>query len=194
MATVQKQPIAATDSGLSLRTLDDMWRFAGMVIKSGLAPSAYKNPEQVCIGIQYGAEIGMSPMQSLQSIAVINGRATLWGDAIPGLVLGSGLVESLEETISGDGDKMVATCTAKRKGCSQPFTRTFSVADAKSAGLWDKAGPWRQYPKRMLSMRARSFCLRDGFADVLRGVAVREEVEDYSPRVEEKVYQGLPTE
>lgn len=190
-----KQPIAATDSGLSLRSLDDMWRFASMVIKSGLAPSAYKTPEQVCIGIQYGAEIGMSPMQSLQSIAVINGRATLWGDAIPGLVLGSGLVESLNETITGEGDKIVATCTAKRRGCEEPFVRTFSVQDAKSAGLWDKAGPWRQYPKRMLAMRARSFCLRDGFADVLRGVQVREEIEDYQSRIpEQKPYQGLPTE
>src|SRR5262249_49394 len=38
------------------------------------------------------------------------------------------------------------------------------------------------YPRRMLMMRARSWALRDGFADVLRGLSIREEVEDYDTR------------
>ena len=57
--------------------------------------------------------------------------------------------------------------------------RTFSQNDAEIAGLWSKAGPWKQYPKRMLQMRARAFCLRDLFPDVLKGLAVAEEVVDY---------------
>ena len=32
------------------------------------------------------AEIGLAPLQAMQSIAVINGRATLWGDALVALV------------------------------------------------------------------------------------------------------------
>src|SRR5690606_6210149 len=62
-----------------------------------------------------------------------------------------------------------------------PIKATFSVADAKKAGLWGKQGPWQQYPKRMLSMRARAFALRDGFADVLRGLGIAEEVQDHQP-------------
>ena len=54
----------------------------------------------------------------------------------------------------------------------------------KKAGLWGKAGPWSQYPKRMLQMRARSFALRDKFADALSGLLMAEEVQDYSTTVD----------
>lgn len=169
------------DSGLVLRTLDDAWRFAQAVIKSGMAPKGYTTESAVIIALQHGAEIGLKPMQALHSIAVINGRATVWGDAIPGLLWGSGLLEDLREEIAGTGDDMAAGCEMRRKGAETPILRTFSVRDAKAAGLWDKAGPWKQYPKRMLAMRARSWAARDGFADVLRGIHVREEVMDYTP-------------
>ncbi len=55
-----------------------------------------------------------------------------------------------------------------------------SKEDAKKAGLWGKAGPWSQYPKRMLQMRARSFALRDKFADALSGLIMAEEAQDYT--------------
>lgn len=181
IATVAKGVIERTDRGLQLRTLDDTWRFAQYIVKSGLAPSSFKTAEQVIVAIQYGAEVGFSPMQALQSIAVINGKPSMYGDAIPALILGSGLCDGTpKEWLEGEGDKMAAHCEAKRKDSDDPVKRSFSVDDAKKAGLWGKAGPWTQYPKRMLQMRARAFCLRDAFADVLRGMQVREEVEDYS--------------
>ena len=180
------------DRGLELRSLDDYYRFAGGVIASGLAPSSFKTVEAVMVAMQYGAEIGFSPMQSLQLLAVINGKPTLYGDALPALAWGSGLLEELDEFIEGTGDDMVATCAVKRRGVVTRIIRTFSVADARSAGLLDKAGPWKTYRSRMLAMRARAFAFRDGFADVLRGCAVREEVEDYPVKVEAAPY-SLPT-
>ena len=63
--------------------------------------------------------------------------------------------------------------------CSSDLvTATFSVADAKRAQLWGKQGPWTQYPQRMLAMRARSFCLRNLYADILRGMRSAEELAD----------------
>jgi hypothetical protein len=56
---------------------------------------------------------------------------------------------------------------------------TFSVADAKRAKLWGKSGPWTQYPKRMLAMRARGFAIRDAFPDAMRGMITAEEAQDY---------------
>jgi hypothetical protein len=61
--------------------------------------------------------------------------------------------------------------------------RTFSEADAKKAGLWGKSGPWAQYPARMLQMRARGWALRDAFPDALKGLGIREEVQDYQVKV-----------
>jgi hypothetical protein len=49
--------------------------------------------------------------------------------------------------------------------------------------LWTnpKKKPWFEHPKRMLQWRARAYAMRDGFADCLMGLAVREEIEDLTP-------------
>lgn len=176
---IAKRPIEMASGGLVLQDINDLWRFGQYVIASGMAPKGYAKPEQVVVAVQRGAEVGLKPLQALESIAVINGRATLWGDAIPALLDGSGLLEDSDEYLEGEGDRLTAVCRLKRRGRETPILRTFSVADAKAAGLWGKTGPWSQYPKRMLAMRARSWAARDGFADVLRGLRVREEVQDY---------------
>lgn len=157
------------------------WRIATAVCKAGMAPKGLDTAEKAMVAIMHGMEVGMTPMAALQSIAVVNGRPTIWGDGAIGLVRGSGKCEWIKERIDGEGDVAVAVCEVKRKGEADPIKATFSVADAKKANLWGKQGPWQQYPKRMLAMRARAFALRDAFADVLRGLGIAEEVQDFQP-------------
>ena len=159
---------------------EQAWRMAEMIAKSGLAPRDMQSPEKIVTAIFTGLEIGLKPMQAVQSIAVVNGRPTVWGDAALGLVEASGLLEDFEEVVDGDGETMVARCRAKRQGRASAIERTFSAADAKAAGLWNKSGPWQQYKRRMLQLRARAFTLRDGFADVLKGLQITEEARDYT--------------
>lgn len=156
--------------------MDSAWRMSVAISKSGLAPKGIQTTEAIFTAIQMGAEVGLSPMQALQNIAVVNGRPTIWGDAQLGLVRGCGLLESFEERIDGVGDSRVAFCIVKRKGDPVAITGKFSVSDAKTAGLWNKSGPWVQYPERMLKMRARGFALRDGFSDILKGIYSQEEM------------------
>jgi hypothetical protein len=178
MSTEISTQRAAT--GLALQSFDDAFRFAKMVAASEFAPKDFRGKAESCLlAIQHGSEVGLSPMQSLQSIAVINGRPTIWGDAALALVQASPVCEFVYETIDGDGDQMAAVCQAKRRGYAKPTIVTFSVADAKKAGLWGKSGPWQQYPRRMLQLRARGFALRDAFPDVLRGLVTAEEAQDY---------------
>jgi len=178
MSTEISTQRAAT--GLALQSFDDAFRFAKMVAGSEFAPKDFKGKAESCLlAIQHGSEVGLSPMQSLHSIAVINGRPTIWGDAALALVQASPVCEFVYETIDGDGDQMAAVCQAKRRGYAKPTIVTFSVADAKKAGLWGKSGPWQQYPRRMLQLRARGFALRDAFPDVLRGLVTAEEAQDY---------------
>lgn len=166
--------------GLALSTFEDAFRFAGLVAKSEFAPKDFRGkPESCMLAIQHGAELGLSPMQSLQSIAVVNGRPSVYGDTALAVCKGSPVCEWVRETIEGDGDSMVAVCQAKRRGDAQPVESRFGVAEAKKAGLWNKSGPWSQYPRRMLQMRARGFALRDAFPDVLRGLVTAEEAQDY---------------
>lgn len=164
---------------LKPRNLDEAMQFAKLMANSDLVPRDYqRKPGNVLIAVQMGAELGVSPMQAIQNISVINGRPSVWGDMLLAIVQGHPHCDGVEESISDDG--AMATCTVRRRGWA-PTTRTFSMDDAKQAGLLGKRGPWCDYPKRMLQMRARAFAIRDAFADALRGLACREEVEDYKP-------------
>lgn len=184
----QKAAVAVSGNGLQLRTLDDIWRFAIAVSKSGLAPKGIATPEAVTVAIQMGLEVGLTPMAALQNIAVINGRPSLWGDAQLAVVRGTGELEEFSEWYENSGTKLprnpttygdgvCAVVRVKRKGFDAVET-SFSVADAKQAKLWQKAGPWSEYPARMLKFRARSFALRDLFGDALRGMKTVEELTD----------------
>ena len=169
----------STQVDLSPRTLDEALRFADILSKSTIVPKDFvNNPGNIFVAIQWGSELGLKPMQAMQNIAVINGRPSLWGDACLALVRNSPLCEYVIETDDGHA----ATCRAKRKGQDEHVS-IFSIDDAKTAGLSGKAGPWVQYPKRMRQMRARAFALRDVFTDVLKGMPIAEEVQDYDERV-----------
>lgn len=154
------------------QTFEEAWRVAGALAASGMTPKDINTQEKVLAVIMAGAEIGMAPFQSLQSFAVINGRPALWGDGMLATVRKYGV--RVEES-SVDG---VATCTVTRPDTGEQITRTFSEADAVRAGLWKKQGPWTTYPQRMLQMRARAWALRDGCADMLRGMKMAEEAQD----------------
>lgn len=162
---------------LQPRSLEEAKSIATMLSRSSMIPKAYQGkPSDILVAIAMGHELGLPPIQSLQSIAVINGHPAVYGDGLIGLVRSSSLCEYVCEGF--DDDTMTAICIAKRTSQTEE-RRTFSQKDAEIAGLWSKPGPWKQYPKRMLQMRARAFCLRDLFPDVLKGLAVAEEVVDY---------------
>ena len=167
------------------RTFDQLVTFAQMAADSDLMPKDYKGkPANIMIAVQMGSELGLAPMQSLQSIAVINGRPGIWGDGMIGLCRQSPLCQDIREHIEGQGDARTAICVATRRG-SSPCTGRFSVADARRANLFGKAGPWQQYPDRMLQQRARGFALRDAFPDLLRGLKTVEELRDYPDQAEQ---------
>jgi len=184
----QKPPVAITSRGITPNNMDDLFRFAKAVSSSGLAPKGIESPEAIFVALEMGLEVGLPLMSSLQNIAVINGRPTIWGDAQLAVVRGTGELEVFEEWYEDKGqrlprnpvaftDETVAVCRIKRRGYEAAETG-FSVADAKRANLWGKQGPWTQYPARMLRFRARSFGLRDLFGDALRGLMSTEEARD----------------
>lgn len=160
----------------TLNNLQEVMNYAEILAKSTMIPKNYQNKSgDVLVAIQMGAELGLKPIQSLQNIAVINGRPSVYGDALISLVQASSLCEYINESF--DESTNTAKCTVKRRG-EEESTTCFSKADAIMAGLWGKIGPWKQYPKRMLQMRARGFALRDKFADILGGLITAEEAQD----------------
>lgn len=172
--------------------IDSAWRLATVFAESGMLPRSYYTDDgdsvaKAFTAMQIGAEVGLSPITSILSIATVHGTTTLWGDTQKALVINSGEAEYVREGYDGDdcfkrdvSDKtpnpeFAAWCEVSRDG---EVTRvTYSVRDAIDAGLWGK-DVWAKHPKRMLRYKARAFCLRDVFPDVLKGLThSREEME-----------------
>lgn len=158
-------------------TLHDARVIADITVNTQLCPAVYRGkPQDAIIAIMWGAEINLKPMQALSSIYIVKGRPGMYTEAMMAMCLSSGQVEDIKESF--DVQKGIATCIIKRRNIATPQESEFSVDDAKRAQLWGNAGPWTQYPKRMLKIRARALCLRDTFPDILKGIMSVEELLD----------------
>jgi hypothetical protein len=152
-------------------------RISHTLASSNLVPDDYRGrPNDVFVAINMGSELGMEPFQAIQSIAVIEGKPCLYGDGLIGVVRASPKCLWIEETISPDGK--TATCRTQRKGDPNPVEQSYSMDDAVQAGISTKFN-WKKHPKRMLQMRARAYCLRDAYPDLLKGLGVVEERLDH---------------
>jgi hypothetical protein len=171
---VQNERQVDNQGFMRVNNIDEAIRCSELIASSSFCPKGMMGkPGDVLVALQMGQELGLKPMQALQNIAVVNGRPSVWGDAMLAIIRQSPEFEFIDEQDDGE----TATCTIKRKN-EPPVVRTFSMADAKTAGLAGKEGPWRTYPKRMRQMRARGYAARDSFPDTLRGIIIKEEAED----------------
>ena len=165
---------------------------AKTLASSQLIPKAFQQrPGDVFVAMMWSHSLGIPIVQGLQGIAVINGKPSLYGDALLAVCMGSGQMADIEETVTGSADNLTATCKVTRRGKPTPVVSTFSIADARAAGLLGKPGPWKQYTSRMLKMRARAFALRDAFPDVLSGIASAEEMQDVEGMATEKATENV---
>lgn len=187
---------------LALNTVQELQAFCAILAKTDMVPKHYQGkPDSILVAAMHGQELGLPVLQALQSIAVINGVPSIYGDAGLAIVRSSGLLDEFDEWLEIDGQRVkeipnlieaeqkghriVQWCLSKRKGAKTPRVTTYSVNDAKTAKLWLKKGyngqdtPWCTAPSRMLMFRARGFNLRDEFGDVLKGMKFVEEVQDY---------------
>lgn len=197
---VAQLPAARPRTGGIMAIVPTSWQevvaISGAICRANMAPKSYckvdgygkmvyvdgkpvPEPEKVAIGIMHGLELGFTPMAALQSIAVINGMPSVYGDGMLAIVRASGLLEDFQETMEWDDKGPVkALCRVKRRNEASWGEMDCARLDAQKAGWWEKAGPWTLTPHRMLQMRARGWALRDKFADVLRGLHSAEEMED----------------
>ncbi|HLA14056.1 MAG TPA: hypothetical protein VJZ25_03450, partial [Gemmatimonadaceae bacterium] len=176
--------LAKTGAGFTLAPTNwkELLEFAELAAKSDLVPKDYRGkPANIVLAVQWGGELGVAPLQALQGIAVINGRASVWGDLMLALCMQHpDYVDTIE---TYDPQTQTATCIAQRKGRSDKV-HTFSQEDVKRARL---GSTHDTYPRRMKQNRARGFALRDQWTDVLKGMISVEEAKDYKHEVRGEV-------
>lgn len=176
--------------GVSISNYSEAMQMAALVHASGLAPKSLDTPQKVAVAMLMAVEVGLPVITGLQNIAVINGKAGVWGDAILSLVRASGQMEpgypKEKETGTPFTDSWTFHCIVKRKG-GEEVTGSFSWAEAKRAGFdnpqlrgggKDTYSPWTRFPRRMMQWKARQWVYRDEFGDILRGMRMAEELHD----------------
>jgi len=156
-----------------IETMDRGLELAELIGNTDFVPRGLRgNQPAILAAILYGHEVGLEPMQSLRSIAVIDGKPTLSAEAQRALIRRAGHELTLEESTSTR-----ATWAGRRKDERTTTRITWTLDDAKRARLAGRPA-WQTYPRAMLSARASAELARQIFPDVIAGMPASEEVED----------------
>lgn len=132
----------------------------------GLIPAGLATPQAVFTVIMTGRELGLSTMQSLRSIHVINGKPTLSADLMVALVKRRKDVCHYFKLVESTADH--ATYETERDGEPGPTRLTWTMQQARTAGLG--GGNWKKFPDAMLRARCGSALARAVYPDVVGGL------------------------
>lgn len=161
-------------SGNSLISVATNWNkyleVGRSLFKSGFAPSHFKTPESIIAAILHGQEVGLTPMQALSGIYVINGKPCLDVATMKALVTSQGVdIQIIESTPEKAHLRLV------RGNISEEGIYTFE--DAKKAGLTSKE-VWQKYPKDLCYARCAGRLMKNKCSDLLKGLYPKEEMMD----------------
>jgi hypothetical protein len=154
--------------------LEPAHRLATAIAKTEFVPTALRNrPEAVMAAILAGNELGVSPMQALAKIHIVEGRPAPAAELMRAIAMARGHEIWIEEA-----NTTRCTICGRRAGSEHVTKITWTLDDAKKARLADKQ-VWQRYPRAMLLARASAELCRIVFPDVLGGMSyAKEEVED----------------
>lgn len=181
---------------------------AGDLIPRGLWGSvpgqpAAPSPGKILLVIETGNMLGLAPAAALQSIDVVEGRASLSAQLMAALIRKAGHRLRIHKTGTVEGGDYAVTVTAIRADDpDEELTATWTPHRAARAGLlqsyeqgpdgvWRVRArsskgnplPWESYTETMLKWRAIAEVAREGFSDVTFGLYTTEEVRDMGPQI-----------
>lgn len=158
------------------RDFGEAFRMAEVLFNSRMFPKSCPSPEAAMVILLKGRELGISTVQAMTEIHVIEGKVSLSASLMVGLVLSCGAAEYFACT---ESTAETATYVTRRKGDPTGERRmTFAMADAQRAGLMGKDN-WKRHPADMLRARAASKLARMVYPDVLAGCYTPDEIEDF---------------
>jgi hypothetical protein len=165
----QSQPvIVQEDEG---KTLDVVLRKAEILLKSGMLPKELNTKEKIAVLMMKAKELNMPALEAISHLYVVNQKVAIDSSGMLALILRSGLAKK----IHFESDGTSAWCEMERKDGVISFKYTFTIEDAKRAGLLSKES-WQKYTKELLVARAISGCARKVFPDVVGGLYTVEEL------------------
>lgn len=160
------------ETAIQPRDMSELKEFAKHAAESGFFGA--KNPTQALMIAMSGRDLGLSYTQSLRAFHVVSGRPTLSADGMVAICVGRKDICAYFATI--ESSPTSCTVETQRVGNPAPSRLTYTIADAKTAGLTSKE-TWRAHPASMLRARAKAALARDVYPDLLMGLYDPEELE-----------------
>jgi hypothetical protein len=155
-------------------TLEGAMALAKVISRSGLCPDALKNKDaDVLVVLMRGKEMGLSAIQSLQNLHVIYGKIGMSADLMRARCQSHPDCVRFE-IVSAD-DKQ-ATVEILKAGWPQAQLVTFTMDEARKAGLVKTGGGYEKWTQDMLVARATSRAGRRYFPSVVAGLYTPEEL------------------
>ena len=147
-------------------------------IASKAIPQCWQTASQVLVGLQTGLEMGMTPMESMNSLYVVNGAVNIWGKAVTKRLRIHGY--KIEYT-----DESPEAVTATISKGDETYSFTFKYSDAVASGYTrdsqgrEKIG-WKAGQNRLLKLRygALSALLKTEVPEVMGQVNGVAEIEN----------------
>lgn len=160
------------------QSISEALQLAKVLVASRLLPRAITTPEQAFTIILAGKELGLTAMQSMRTIHVIEGKPTLAADLQVALVKRS---QSCGYFRLVKSDANVATYETRRGDDPEPTRLSFTIEDAQRAQLTSKDN-WKKYPAAMLRARCASALARAVYPELVMGVYDPDEMEPRQSR------------
>lgn len=177
-------------------TLRERMAYARSLASSGLIPKAFRSGRggedgqretvaNVLLAVELGNTLGLSPLQALCQINVVEGKPALGAEGQLAQVLQAGHDIYVDDERS---DRTKATVVAQRAGQDRVHTIVYTLDDAVAAGLCrivdgkpharssqGKPLPWETSTPDMLVWRAVTRTCKRVFPDVTGGLAATED-------------------
>lgn len=165
-----------SELALAPKDLGEAKTLATTLSKASLLTEALRGKEaDVLLIIMSGHEMGIAPMQALRMFDVIKGRLAMRPEGMVATVRSNANVEFIRCT---ESTPTKATWQSKLKGQDFVASSTFTMEDAKTAGLAGQDN-YRKWPANMLQWRAASMHCKRHHSDIIMGFYSTEEVESF---------------
>lgn len=167
-------------SGVAFSRVGQAMEAAQVFAATSLIPKALQGkPQDVLLVLLKGAELGLKPLQALSEIHIVDGKAGVSAKLKMALCLQRPECEFFI-MVTSTAEK--AVYRAKRKGAPEPVEYSYSIEDAKRAGLTHKQN-WLNHPAAMLRARCSSALADSVFPDLVQGVLESDELREVEERV-----------
>ena len=155
--------------------LDQALQLANRLADSNLLPKALqKRPSDVLVVMMMGRDLGLTPMQALRQVHVIEGRPSMSAEMMVALCLQRPDVCEFFSLVESTDAK--ATYKTKRKG-AEPVSMSYTIEQASKAKLTGKQN-WQNHTAAMLRARASSSLARVVYPDLTNGILSEDEADE----------------